>query len=158
MPASVSCALEGPDRGYPISAWQGAGVTRVDGAALAATGDHSHHLLMPAGRQGPAFIVSGNFYVLKAYNESDLYALFIGHLADRLSGDARIRGQWRAAGGMTRGDVRRLQERLVAQGYEVGGVDGLVGFRTRTAIGMWQTQGGGEPTCYPDADLVRQAG
>ena len=52
------------------------------------------YLLMPAGRNGPAFIVTPNFYVLKEYNESDLYALFIGHGADRIAhGDQDLRRQ-----------------------------------------------------------------
>ena len=72
-----------------------AGVTRSDGAPLGPAGS-TLHLMMPAGRAGPAFLVSENFYVLKRYNESDLYALFIGHLADRIDGTGadRIVSGW----------------------------------------------------------------
>src|SRR3546814_7310318 len=56
-----------------------------------------------------------NFYVLKTYNESDLYALFVGHLADRLAADGRIRGAWGTKAGFSRGDLRAMQQRLVAQ-------------------------------------------
>jgi hypothetical protein len=109
---------------------------------------------MPAGRLGPAFLVSDNFYVLKRYNESDLYALFIGHLADRLRSDAPVPGPWTEVGGFTREDVRRMQLRLQAQGYDVGEVDGLVGFATRTAIGQWQARQGREETCFPTAEMI----
>ena len=67
-------------------------------------------LLMPAGRNGPAFIVTPNFYVLKEYNESDLYALFIGHGADRIAhGDRRFAGNWGKVGGLYRSDIAGLQ-------------------------------------------------
>ena len=63
-------------------------------------------LLMPAGRNGPAFIVTPNFYVLKEYNESDLYALFIGHGADRIAhGDKNFAGKWGKVGGLYRSDI-----------------------------------------------------
>ena len=113
-------------------------------------GDRSF-LLMPAGRLGPAFLVSENFYVLKQYNESDLYALFIGHLADRMRGGAALAGAWPPVGAMRRGDIRALQQRLEADGYDVGKVDGLIGFATRTAIGRWQAKSGRDETCFPDA-------
>ncbi|MFN3215572.1 MAG: lytic transglycosylase domain-containing protein, partial [Acidimicrobiales bacterium] len=66
VPASVSCTLEGPDQGRPIAEWVEMGVTRVSGRPfpeheLAGEG----YLMMPAGRKGPAFIVTPNFYVLK---------------------------------------------------------------------------------------------
>ena len=155
MPAAVSCALEGPEQGRALSYWQTVGVTRIDGRALPGGAQGNSFLMMPAGRLGPAFIVTKNFYVLKTYNESDLYALFIGHLADRLRSKSRIAGTWRTAAGFKRGDVRAMQQRLVAKGYDVGGADGLVGFKTRIAIGLWQARNGLKPTCFPDRKLIR---
>ena len=72
---------------------------------------------MPAGRNGPAFIVTPNFYVLKEYNESDLYALFIGHGADRIAhGDKNFAGKWGKVGGLYRSDIAALQRALEEQG------------------------------------------
>lgn len=153
VPDGVSCTLEGPDKGRPWSDWAGWGVTFPDGSPVVGRGDA--HLLMPAGRYGPAFLVSANFYVLKAYNESDLYALFVGHSADRMAGAGPIGGSWNPPSGFTRGAVRDLQERLIARGYDVGGADGLVGWRTRIAIGREQEAAGGLATCFPDAALLR---
>ena len=155
LPASVSCSLEGPDQGQPLAAWVRAGVTRADGKPLA-LGDvgPTGHLLMPAGRMGPAFLVSDNFYVLKAYNESDVYALTIGMVGDRLSGPQSIRGDWGKVGGFSRGDVRAVQRRLEGMGHDVGTADGLVGFRTRVAIGCWQEKNGLPVTCYPDKAVI----
>ncbi len=157
IPASVSCALEGPDKGKPIREWVALGVTRVAGRKFPqAEMNRTGFLLMPAGRAGPVFIATQNFYTLKYYNESDLYALFIGHLADRLYSDRTFIGDWqRVPAGLHRRDIQRMQQRLVAKGYDVGGADGLVGFKTRTAIGLWQERNGRRATCFPDADLVR---
>ncbi len=157
IPKAISCALEGPEQGRPIAEWVKAGARRVSGrpfprAELKRTG----FLLMPAGRSGPAYIATKNFYVLKAYNESDLYALFIGHVADRFGANKAFIGKWGKFSGFTRGDVYRMQKRLIAKGYDVGGADGLVGFKTRTAIGLWQQRNGLTPTCFPNASLVRK--
>ncbi|CAI9418125.1 Tn3 family transposase TnXax1 [Pleomorphomonas sp. T1.2MG-36] len=155
LPASVPCSLEGPDQGQPLAAWVRAGVTRADGRPLA-LGDvgPTGHLLMPAGRMGPAFLVSDNFYVLKAYNESDVYALTIGTVGDRVSGPQSIRGGWGKIGSFSRGDVRAVQRRLEGMGHDVGTADGLVGFRTRVAMGRWQEKNGLPVTCYPDKAVI----
>ncbi|KQQ74364.1 hypothetical protein ASF70_05685 [Rhizobium sp. Leaf321] len=155
IPAKVSCAQEGPDLAKPISAWAATGITRVSGkpfpsADLKASG----MMLVPAGRNGPEFVVTPNFYVLKEYNNSDLYALFIGNLADRIAhGAGAFEGSWGDVGKMLRSDVLAMQKALVAKGYDVGNVDGLPGFKTRRALGDWQAKNGLSPTCYPDASL-----
>lgn len=155
IPANVSCALEGPDKGFPVSRWVKAGVRRVSGrpfpkSELKQTG----FLMMPAGRYGPAFIATKNFYTLKTYNESDLYALFIGHLADRYGRNKALVGKWRDVSGFTRLQVHGMQERMIKRGYDVGGADGLVGFKTRRSIGKWQEKAGIAATCFPDKRLV----
>jgi lytic murein transglycosylase len=156
VPQSVSCALEGPDQAKKISDWVSLGIQRVNGrpfpkSELKAEG----FLLMPAGRSGPGFIVTPNFYVLKEYNESDLYALFIGHAADRIAGgDRRFVGEWGRVGGLYRSDVAAMQRGLEKLGYDVGGADGLPGFKTRRSIGDWQARSGQAPTCFPDGAIV----
>lgn len=156
VPDSVSCALEGPDRGKRISEWSAMGVTRVSGRLFP---DHEARqegfLLMPAGRSGPAFIVTPNFYVLKEYNFSDLYALFVGHAADRIAyGDRTFSASWASTPRMLRSDIAAMQRGLERQGYDVGGADGLPGFRTRRSIGEWQARSGQRPTCFPSPALI----
>lgn len=109
---------------------------------------------MPAGCLRPAFLVSANFYVLKQYNESDFYALFIGHPADRLRGGSSFRATWAPTDPMRRRDIWAMQEHLQSQGHNVGKVDGLIGFATRTAIGQWQTRNKRVETCFPDAAVI----
>jgi lytic murein transglycosylase len=154
VPASVACTLEGPDQGKPVADWRKLGIARVDGKPLPREAGNDY-LLMPAGRYGPAFIVTDNFYRLKAYNNSDLYALYIGHLADRFTDDRPFLGTWSAPGGFTRAGVKAMQDRIVASGYDVGKADGLVGYKTRIAIGLWQAKHGLPATCWPDAKLVQ---
>ncbi len=66
VPDTVSCALEGPDQGRPIRDWAAMGITRVSGRPFPAHELNAEgYLMMPAGRSGPAFVVTPNFYVLK---------------------------------------------------------------------------------------------
>ncbi|AZO56610.1 MULTISPECIES: lytic murein transglycosylase [unclassified Mesorhizobium] len=156
VPQSVSCSLEGPDQGKKISQWAAMGIERVGGKGFPASELKAEgFLLMPAGRSGPAFIATPNFYVLKQYNTSDLYALFIGHGADRIAhGDQNFSGSWGPVGDLHRSDIAALQRALEAKGYDVGSADGLPGFKTRRSIGGWQEKNGQAATCFPDAGLV----
>ncbi|WP_375260535.1 lytic transglycosylase domain-containing protein [Palleronia sp.] len=155
VPENVSCTLEGPDQGRPIADWAAMGIKRVGGKSFPAHELRGEgYLLMPAGRNGPAFIVTPNFYVLKDYNMSDLYALFVGHVGDRIAyGVGDFQGDWQAVGGLMRSDVAEMQRALQAQGHDVGGADGLAGFKTRRSIGLWQEANGRPATCFPEPEM-----
>ncbi len=157
LPDNLACTLEGPDQGFAFSKWSEMGVRRVNGRPFPESErTREGFLVMPAGRNGPAFIVTANFYVLKAYNESDLYALFVGHAADRIQyGGGPFVGAFGRTEKLLRSDIAAMQRALEAKGYDVGGADGLPGFRTRRSIGDWQLQNGDKPTCFPDAALVQ---
>ena len=151
VPLDVSCTLEGPDQGRSISQWEALGIKRASGRPFP---DHERlgqgYLLMPAGRSGPAFIVTPNFYVLKAYNMSDLYALFVGHVGDRIQfGVSDFYARWNPVDKLYRSDIAKMQKKLVQQGHDVGGVDGLPGYKTRRSIGRWQESNGQPATCFP---------
>jgi lytic murein transglycosylase len=158
VPDSVPCYREGPDRGMPITDWVKLGIKRVNGKPfpaheLGAEG----YLLMPAGRFGPAFIVTPNFYVLKDYNESDVYALFVGHVGDRIAfGVPPISARWQRLDSMLRSDVAFMQRNMEGLGYDVGGADGFPGYKTRRSVGEWQESNGRKPTCFPDSRLLRE--
>ena len=156
VPTSVSCSLEGPDQGRPIAEWEAMGIRRINGRPFP---DHERpregYLLMPAGRHGPAFIATPNFYVLKEYNTSDLYALFVGHVGDRIQyGTGDFAEGWDEVGRLLRSDVASMQRALEAMGHDVGGADGLPGFRTRRAIGRWQEANGQAARCFPEPSMV----
>jgi len=156
VPKALPCTFGGPEQGRDIAGWLALGVTRVAGRKFSETERPlTGFMLMPAGRYGPAFVVTENFYVLKTYNESDLYALFIGHLADRMAGSGPFVNHWDKTGGFNRRDVQLMQEALERQGHDVGGADGLIGFKTRIAVGKWQAGQGQPVTCFPDAKMAK---
>ncbi|MBB3396684.1 MULTISPECIES: lytic murein transglycosylase [unclassified Rhizobium] len=156
IPAQVSCAQEGPDLAKPVSHWALLGIERISGNAFPSDeGKASGMMLVPAGRDGPEFVVTPNFYVIKEYNNSDLYALYIGNLADRIAyGSGAFQGPWGDVGRMLRSDVAAMQKALEKKGYDVGGSDGLPGYKTRRSIGQWQEKNGMKPTCYPEASMI----
>lgn len=155
VPETVSCSLEGPDQGKPLSEWQKLGIVPQT-ARINPRLDKTRplYLLMPAGRFGPAFLVTDNFYVLKSYNMSDLYALFIGTVADQIDGKSGFVVPWQKIDELYRSDVANLQNKLQSQGYDIGKADGLAGFKTRRSIGIWQEKHGQKATCFPSRSLV----
>ena len=84
---------------------------------------------------GVKFTVTRNFGVLKTYNNSDLYALGVGHLADRISGAGPLQGGFPPdANGLNKQDRLAIQRGLAALGYDIGTIDGVVGAKTELAI------------------------
>ncbi len=157
IPQNVSCALEGPDRARTIRTWRNGGVKRVSGKKFPASELMKPAMMMvPAGRSGPHFIVTGNFYVIKKYNNSDLYALYVGNLADRIAyGSGPFKTPWSKQDKMLRSQIAYLQRGLEKLGYDVGGADGLPGFKTRRSIGEWQISKGRKSTCFPNLAIIK---
>ncbi len=115
----------------------------------------------PAGRTiqpqpgGPQFTVTRNFDVIKTYNNSDFYAIGIGHLADRLGGAGPFQGSFPPdATGLTRADRMSLQRGLASRGYDVGEIDGIIGSGTEAAIRDFQTRSGLPVTGTASRDLL----
>jgi lytic murein transglycosylase len=170
LPETADCTLEGRVNKRPMSRWADQhGIRAADRGGEAAgpvlTGEETGFLLMPAGTLGPAFLAEENFAALHAYNPSDLYALFIGYVGDRLGCDTETEActflkPWPQAGDsafpFSVENVCRLQLSLKAAGALHGEADGLFGPQTRTAIGRWQKAQGLRPTCYPSRELFEQ--
>ena len=113
--------------------WEKRGVRRADGKPFPARGDGI--LFFPAGARGPAFIATSNYAVLKEYNNSDAYAIAVGHLADRLAGAGPIRAAWPADDRPLSRDARiALQKKLAALGYKVSDFEGHIDFDLRDSI------------------------
>jgi hypothetical protein len=160
MPARFDCTLEGPDHGRAIAEWLKLGLKPAGGRNLppARRGDLAF-LILPAARFGPAFLGTRNYYVIKSYNNSDLYVIYIGHLADRITDDLRFVQPWRGISTYSRDKVARLQKKLVAEGYSVGDtIDGLIGFRTRIATGLFEKKHGLAFDCWPGPQVFGAAG
>jgi len=111
---------------------------------------------LPAGLKGPAFLATNNFSVLKLYNNSDVYAIFVGHVADMIAANAPIafEGEWQPVERLPRNRIQRFQEVLVTKGHDVGKVDGLAGFKTRRTIGIEEQKLGLPLSCYPNKIVV----
>lgn len=100
-------------------------------------------LLLPAGSAGPALMVFRNFDAMYSYNAAESYALSIAHLADRLRGAGRFSTPWPTDdAGTSRAERREVQQRLVARGYDIGEIDGMIGTKSRAAISEFQTSVG----------------
>ncbi len=157
LPLRVSCTLEGPDQRIKTAHWHKLGIRRPNGRSLpSGAQDKNSFLLLPAGRHGPAFLVSNNFYVLKSYNESDVYALFIGHVADQMRGAGPFKKSWKRLTSFSRTQVKTAQIKLEKSGADVGGADGLIGYKTRISIGQWQQANKRKVSCFPSRkDLAK---
>jgi lytic murein transglycosylase len=124
----------------PMSAWAARGITRIDGGAL---GGGQAGLLLPAGANGPAFLVTHNCDAIFSYNPAESYALAIGVLAQRLAGGRGIVTPWPTDDpGLSRAERRELQTLLNKHGYDVGEPDGAVGTKTKAAIADFEGKNG----------------
>lgn len=115
----------------------------------------------PAGRAlqpqagGVSFSVTRNFNVIKTYNNSDFYAIGIGHLADRIAGAGPLRGGFPPdENGLSKVDRMALQRGLTSQGYDLGTIDGVIGAKTEAAISDYQASRGLAVTGTPSLELV----
>lgn len=116
----------------PMSAWAARGITRIDGRPL---GAGEAGLILPAGPDGPAFLVTHNFDVVYSYNAAESYSLAACVLADRLAGGSGIVTPWPTDDpGLSRAERRELQTLLARRGYDVGQPDGAIGNKTKEAV------------------------
>lgn len=105
---------------------------------------------------GPRFDTTSNFRVIKRYNNSDAYAIGVGHLADRIGGAGPLRGSFPPdANGLTKADRITLQQRLTARGFDTQGADGVIGNNTETAIRAYQASRGLPVTGTPSQALLQ---
>ncbi len=138
--------------------WGARGVARADGRPLP-TDSGMAYLLFPSGAAGPAFLVTENFNVIKRYNNSDVYALAVGYLADRIEGGARIRAAWPASDPqLSRNQRIALQKRLAELGYKVRDFQGRLDFDIRDAVRAEQRKIGLKPDGHPTATLLERIG
>lgn len=132
------------------------GVSRADGAALPDHGEAT--LFLPSGARGPAFLLSDNYWVLKAYNNSDSYALSLGHLADRIRGAPGVRARWPEPEPMlSRSDKAEMQRLLAQRGFYKGTIDGRFGQASRDAIHAFQRSIAEHPADgYGSTEILRR--
>jgi peptidoglycan lytic transglycosylase B len=138
----------------PLSEWQILGVRRMDGESLPAK-DITGSIVLPQGHQGPAFIVYNNFRRILNWNRSILYAISVGHLADRLVGQGPLQSVRPASETpLSRDMIREMQELLSSHGYDVGTPDGVAGPMTRAALRAFQKATKLPADGFPTFDLL----
>jgi len=151
LPEGFDATGEGRRNKRSLSVWMQRGVMRVDGMPLLATTtpatesnptitpDTQAGLLLPAGVQGPAFLVMRNFDAFYSYNAAESYGLAIAHLADRIAGGGDFVTPWPTDDlALSRSQRRELQQLLLERGHDIGEVDGRLGERSRAAIRIEQ--------------------
>lgn len=137
-----------------LGQWAKLGFTRPGGKGFA------HHdrravLKMPAGANGPAFLMTRNFFIIKRYNNSDSYALAIGVLADEIAGFGGVDQRWpRPAGTLDVKEKFELQTRLKQLGYYDGAIDGNFGSGSRAAIAAFQSRAGLTGEALPSQKIL----
>ncbi len=155
LPAAASCLLEGPPHAKKLRDWVKLGVVRVRNRPFPAEAlDQDAFILTPGGAHGPAFLALENFMVIKRYNMSDLYALFVGNLADRIGGEGDFHAPWGAVRQLSALGIEEIQKRLQARGYEISKIDGKAGMNTRALIGAYQKASGLKIDCWPSEALL----
>jgi membrane-bound lytic murein transglycosylase B len=156
LPARLKSARVGMGARRPVKQWMKAGVMRTAGrefpdpAAMAT-------LFLPAGGNGPAFLVLGNFRSIMRYNNATAYALAVGHLADRLRGAGPLVAVWPTGHKPLARDQRvELQQLLTAKGFDTGGMDGIIGDQTLRALRAFQKSRGIRPEGWPSVQLLER--
>ena len=154
LPADFDWEMASLSLRKPLEEWRRLGIRRSDGGALPVA-DISGAIVAPGGHKGPAFLVYGNFDKILHWNRSLLYAIAVGHLADRIAG----RGPLYAARPakeepLSRAQVEEMQGLLAALGFDAGEPDGVVGSRTRAALRAFQRRAKVPPDGYPTPELL----
>jgi lytic murein transglycosylase len=155
-PAHGDCSLEGPPGHRTLGEWKQLGYERAGPKAFRADElPIDAYLMMPSGAYGPAFLATENFQVIRRYNTSDLYALFVGNLADRIAGGGDFFTPSATVQQPRTAQVKEIQERLIKAGYELEKTDGKIGSMTRRQVGTYQKANGLKIDCWPtDAVLT----
>jgi lytic murein transglycosylase len=149
-PADVDCTLAEPSVTRLVGEWLRRGYVPAYGRKLPPrTRAIEASLLLPEGTYGPAFLTPKNYYVLKDYNYSDLYVLFVGHLSDRIAGARPFETPWSKNKQLRSKEVEAMQRRLTALGLYRDKIDGKAGMLTRAALGAYQKKNGLKIDCWP---------
>lgn len=158
LPPGFDLDLAGLAVEKSLGAWQVLGVRKSNGTDLPAVSLNAS-LVLPAGHAGPAFLVYRNYRTILQWNRSDLYAIAVGHLADRLAGKGPLSAVRPATEQrLSRNQVEKIQELLNARGFDPGPVDGVIGSQTRQAIKQFQRTARLPADGYPTPELLEVLG
>ncbi|MEE4174529.1 MAG: lytic murein transglycosylase [Xanthomonadales bacterium] len=153
LPTAFDYALAGDGVRRPLGTWADLGLRQANGAALPQA-EVEAKLIVPAGADGPAFLVYRNFDVIMGWNRSESYALSVGLLADRIAGRPGLVQPPPNDEALRVEDVKRLQQALANRGFDPGPADGIWGPATRQALARFKASTGRVADGYPDSDTL----
>jgi len=151
VPDSLDWSLTGLDTTRTVSEWQAMGVAARTGRL--GPPDLPASVLLPMGRDGPAFLAYPNFSVYFEWNKSFVYVTTAAYFATRLEG-APVYDAGSPTAALSGEEMIELQEKLVARGYDVGGIDGILGAMTRAAVQAEQARLGLPADAWPTRELL----
>jgi lytic murein transglycosylase len=155
-PRTADCTQGVPEITKPIGDWLRAGFVPMRGQRLSAAEQaQPASLLQPEGIYGPSFLTTKNYFVIKEYNFSDLYVLFVGHLSDRMTSPLPFATKWSASTQLRSRDVEAMQRHLTQIGLYRDKIDGKAGMQTRAALGAFQKSAGLKVDCWPSEPVLR---
>lgn len=157
LPEGFDYALAGRDQPRALDAWRALGIETTAGEPVAAAAIDAA-LIVPAGADGPAFLVYDNFDVIMRWNRSEFFALAIGHLADRIAGAGGLRRAPPDGETLTRDQLREIQQALNELGFDAGTADGVPGSATSAAIRAFQASRNLVADGFADPELLAELG
>jgi lytic murein transglycosylase len=162
VPQGVDCTVGVPDVTRPLGEWLKQGYVLANGRKPTATElAEPASLLLPEGTYGPGFLTFKNYYVIKEYNFSDLYVLFVGHLSDRINDPRSFETPWSKNAQLRTAQVETMQRTLTKLGMYKDKIDGKAGMLTRSALGAYQKANRLKVDCWPTSavldDMQRKA-
>jgi lytic murein transglycosylase len=156
LPAGVDCSIAEPETKATVAEWIKRGYAPLTHKPTREELAEPASLFLPAGLNGPAFLTLGNFYVFKAYNFADLYALFVGNLSDRIAGGGNFATPWGKIEQARSDQIETIQRHLTETGFYRDKIDGKAGMKTRAALGAWQKANGAPLDCWPSRALAER--
>ncbi|MFZ9500718.1 MAG: lytic murein transglycosylase [Beijerinckiaceae bacterium] len=155
LPKGFDVSPHDPRAARPFSQWASMGLRRADGAAMPTGGEGA--LYLPAGARGPAFLITENFRVIRAYNNSQAYMLGVALLSDRIAGAGPVVGRWPTEDKpLSTAQALDIQKQLQRLGYPVGKLDGRIGEQAQAAIREYQRRAGLAADGYATHALLEQ--
>ncbi|MFN7163921.1 MAG: lytic murein transglycosylase [Hyphomonas sp.] len=154
LPADFDYSLaDGNER--RMETWLAAGLTPITGGAFNTGGAEFGELWVPAGHEGPKYLLFKNFNVFKTYNRADSYAFAVGLSADAIMGKRGPLTAWPThLAPLTVAEIRDLQTALNARGFDAGAADGIAGRRTKLALAAFQKTQGQIADGYPTKQML----
>ena len=153
LPADFDWSQTGTDTKKTVSQWARMGASPRTGRWEDPSAQVS--IIIPQGRRGPAFVTYPNFDVYFEWNQSFVYVTTAAYFATRLEG-AQVFNTGAPDPGLEDADMKALQRKLQARGYDVGEIDGILGANTRKAVQQEQQRLGLPADAWPTLALLNQ--